>query len=49
MQDIAEIAKIYELLFKALDQRMNVENVKKSSRKGVADIHRPTNQEEIAS
>ena len=37
MQDIAEIAKIYELLFQAMDQRMNVENVKKS-RKGVSDI-----------
>ena len=37
MQDIAEIAKIYELLFQAMDQRMNVENVKKS-RKGISDI-----------
>ena len=35
--DIAEIAKIYELLLQAMDQRMNVENVKKS-RKGVSDI-----------
>ena len=37
MQDIAEIAKIYELLFQAMDQRMNVENVKKC-RKGVSNI-----------
>lgn len=46
LQDIAEIAKLYELLFKAMDQRMNVENVKKSRRKGVADIHRSSAQSE---
>ena len=46
-QDIAEIAKIYELLFQALDQRMNVENVKKSRRKGVANVGRISYQDEI--
>ena len=48
-QDIAEIAKIYEMLFQALDQRMNVENVKKSPRKGVANVGRITYQDEIQS
>ena len=40
LQDIAEIAKFYELLLQGLDQRMNVENVKRSGRhrKGVPDI-----------
>ena len=48
MQDIAEIAKFYELLFQAMDQRMNVENVKKPRhRKGVSDIGRIPYSEEI--
>jgi hypothetical protein len=37
LQDIAEIAKVCELFIQAMEQRMNVENVKKS-RKGVSDV-----------
>lgn len=42
LQNIAEIAKFYELLLQGLDQRMNVENVKRSGRrrKGVSDVER---------
>ena len=49
LQDIAEIAKLYELLFQAMDQRMNVENVKRSNRhrKGVSDIERIDYSEEF--
>ena len=48
MQDIAEIAKFYELLFQAMDQRMNVENVKRSGqcRKGVSDVIERTDYSE---
>ena len=41
------MAKFYELLFQALDQRMNDENVKKSQRKGVENVERITYQDEI--
>lgn len=38
MQDIAKKAKIIELVLQAMDQRMNIENVKKS--KGISDFDR---------
>ena len=37
-----------EMLLKAIDQRMNIENVKRSRGKGVADIQKPIRPEEIA-